>query len=133
MEFLDEKTYVDQAEQVIKKLADQSKDRNGNAHMLSTSKIRGILSMAADIYDSVQQNNTSELGLEYVSRIEYLRVRMVYEIGRDTTYKVKDFIVSAKLLEYLKMIDGSKVNYILFYHYLEALVAFHRYYGGRDN
>ena len=132
MEFLDEKTYVDQAEQVIKKLAEQSKDRNG-FNMLSTSKIRGILSMAADIYDSVQQNNANELGLEFVSRIEYLRVRMVYEIGRDTTNKVKNFIVSARLLEYLKMIDGSKVNYILFYHYLEALVAFHRYYGGKEN
>ena len=31
-----------------------------------------------------------------------------------------------------KEIKGSRANYILFNHYLEALVAYHRYYGGKD-
>ena len=35
-------------------------------------------------------------------------------------------------LDILKEIKQSKKNYLLFSRYMEALIAFHRYYGGRD-
>ena len=131
-EFLNEKTYVDQAEAVLDKLTAKF-EKNGKwitPQIVTTSKIRNILSMAADIYDKVLQNKEEQLNDEIVSRIEYLRVRMIYECGREP--KVKDFVNAANLLDYIKMIGSDKKKYILFYHYLEALVAFHKYKGGKD-
>lgn len=132
-EFLSEKTYVDQAEAVLDKLT-QKIERNGKwimPQIVTTSKIRNILSMAADIYDTVLQNRDDKLSDDIISRIEYLRVRMIYECGREP--KVKDFINGARLLDYIKMIGDEKKRYVLFYHYLEALVAFHKFKGGKDN
>ena len=60
-----------------------------------------------------------------------LRVRMVYDAGRERD--VKDFVEQAKLLEYLKGVGDSREEMIRFAHYMEALVAYHRYLGGRDN
>ena len=132
-DFLNEKTYVDQAETVLDKLT-QKIEKNGKwitPQIVTTSKIRNILSMAADIYDTVLQNREDKLSDEIISRIEYLRVRMVYECGREP--KVKDFVREAQLLEYIRMIGDDKKRYVLFYHYLEALVAFHKYKGGKEN
>lgn len=131
-EFLNEKTYVDQASAVLDKLTAEF-EKNGRRikpQIVTTSKIRNILSMAADIYDKVLQNTEDQLSDEIASRIEYLRVRMIYECGREP--KVNDFVKAAQLLDYVKMIGNDKKKYILFYHYLEALVAFHRYKGGKD-
>lgn len=133
MEFLNETTYVDQAGEILEAMTRKYIDRNGKEKtptIVSTSKIRNILSMAADIYDNVLQNPSKELNESLAARVEYLRVRMVYESGREP--KVKDFISKTHLLEYVQMIKGDKQRYILFYRYLEALVAFHRYYGGKD-
>lgn len=131
-EFLKEKTYVDQAESVLDKLT-QKFEKNGKwitPQIVTTSKIRNILSMAADIYDNVLQNKDDYLSEEIVSRIEYLRVRIIYECGREP--KVKEFVNAADLLDYIKMIGNDKKKYVLFYHYLEALVAFHKFKGGKD-
>ena len=131
-EFLNEKTYVDQAESVLDKLT-QKFEKNGKwitPQIVTTSKIRNILSMAADIYDHVLQNKDDYLSEEIVSRIEYLRVRIIYECGREP--KVKEFVNAADLLYYIKMIGNDKKKYVLFYHYLEALVAFHKFKGGKD-
>lgn len=65
------------------------------------------------------------------SKLMRLRVRMVYDAGRERD--VKDFVEQAKLLEYLKGVGDSREAMIQFAHYVEALVAYHRYLGGRDN
>ena len=133
MEFLSEATYVDKANAVLDALKADCTDERGfrKDKLVSTSKIRNILSMAADIYDNVMQNNSNTLSNDIVSRIEYLRVRMIYESGRED--KVKKFISKANLIEYAKMIGNDKKKYILFYRYMEALIAFHKYIGGNDN
>lgn len=133
MEFLKETTYVDEAEKTLAELT-KPFEKNGRMikpQIVSTSKIRNILSMAADIYDNVMQNSSDTLSDDIVSRIEYLRVRMIYECGREDS--VKRFINASRLLEYVKMIGNDKKKYILFYHYLEALIAFHKYNGGKDS
>ncbi len=136
MEFLNEATYVDQAEKVIQALK-APKTINGREikpQLVTTSKIRNILSMAADIYDNALQSSSNELGADITSRIEYLRVRVVYECGRDTDRDkpVQAFVKESRILDYIKMIGSDKKKYILFYRYLEALVAFHKFYGGKD-
>lgn len=123
--------YVDTAENVIKKLS-QKKDKKGKlVPMVTTSKIRNILAMTADIYNEVVCSDEKVLNEEICEKIEYLRVRFIYESGREP--KVKDLVLEAGILEILQEIGNDKKKFILFNRYMEALVAFHKYYGGKDN
>ncbi len=117
-----EENYVEEAEKVIKEV---------EAKSFTTTKLRNLLSLSSDIYNMVIHQNGDKLTEEIKSKIEYLRVRFIYEAGRDEK-GVKKLVENANLLGVLKNIKGSKKNYILFNRYLEALVAFHRYNGGKD-
>ncbi|MCX4346499.1 MAG: type III-A CRISPR-associated protein Csm2 [Lachnospiraceae bacterium] len=117
-----EENYVEEAEKVIKEV---------EAKSFTTTKLRNLLSLSSDIYNMVIHQNGDKLTEEIKSKIEYLRVRFIYEAGRDEN-GIKRLVENANLLGVLKNIKGSKKNYILFNRYLEALVAFHRYNGGKD-
>lgn len=126
---LTSENYVDEAERVIKILIE--KDRNEKDDMkLTTSKIRGILSLVTELYNDIIHEPSNKLGEEYVERIQYLRLRIAYEAGRDDV--VKNFIKESKLLGYVKNIKNSKRNFLLFAKYVEALVAYHRFYIRED-
>ena len=99
--------------------------------MVTTSKIRNLLAMTSDIYNEIMNQNQKELSEEICAKIEYLRVRFIYESGRET--KVKDLVMEADILDILKNIGKDRDKFILFNRYMEALVAFHKYYGGKDN
>ena len=125
---LTSENYVDEAERVIKTLIE--KDRSGrDVIRLTTSKIRGILSLVTELYNDII-HPSNKLGEEYVERIQYLRLRIAYEAGRDK--QVAEFVRKSNLLGYVKQIKDSKKLFLLFTKYVEALVAYHKYYGGRD-
>ena len=86
--------------------------------------------MTADIYNQILIYPSEKLADELVGRIEYLRVRVMYECGREP--KVKEFVKKAEIIDILKEINTSKKNYLLFSRYMEALIAFHKYYGGKE-
>ena len=125
---LKEDGYVDMAENVICRL-ETNKDKWGKTKWITTSKIRNLLAMSADIYNEILGMD-ERLTEDVNSRIDYLRVRFIYESGREPL--VKNFVKEAKLIEALKQIKGSRKEFILFNRYLESLVAFHRYYGGEE-
>lgn len=130
---IDQDNYVDEAEKVIKTLKSRKNPRNGkDIPMVTTSKIRNLLAMTSDIYNETLSVSEPKLPERLCSRIEYLRVRFIYEAGKDQDGKVKDFVETAKILDILKEIKGEKENFLLFAHYMEALVAFHKFYGGKD-
>ena len=121
--------YVDEAENVIKSI--QVKKRNGDFMIsLTTSKIRNILSMVSEIYNEVIHELGEKLSEKSQSRIQYLRLRIVYEAGRDKD--VRNFVDKAKLLIKIKSIGADKEKFLRFCNYMEALVAYHRYYGGKE-
>lgn len=127
MKIINEGNYSDVAQNVIKTLSQPNK--YGRINIISTSQLRNILAISADIYNQVvplEKDLTDEIN----SRIEYLRVRCFYEAGRERL--VKDFMRKSQIPEILREINGEKKNFILFNHYLEALVAFRKYYGGKD-
>ena len=133
MKIIDQGNYVDEAEKVIKTLKCRKNSKNGREiPMVTTSKIRNLLAMTSDIYNEVLNVSGAELPERLCSRIEYLRVRFIYECGKDQEGKVKDFVETAKILDILKEIRGKKENFLLFARYMEALVAFHKFYGGKD-
>ena len=124
---IDELNYVDAANNVI--LALKNYDKFGKL-TLTTSKIRNLLSMTSALYTDSQQQREDKLSTEMQSRVQYLRMRVAYEAGRDQT--VKSFVVKAELLEQLSAIRDDRKKLLLFCRYMEALVAYHRFHGGQD-
>ena len=128
---INEENYVAKAESVILKLSKQVDKQGKVVAMVTNSKIRNLLSMSADIYNQVLDCKEDKLPQELNGRIEYLRVRYIYEAGREP--RVKDLVIQGELLEIMKEIQGSKKNYILYNHYMEALVAFKRFWNKNDD
>ena len=126
---LENDTYVKKAEDVMKHLS-RNTDRRGNVKMVTTSQIRNLLAMTADIYNEIRIMHEEKLNDEIRSRLNYLKVRFVYEAGRNND--VKDFVARAEILECLDEIQGLRSRYLLFSRYMEALVAYHKLYGGKD-
>lgn len=113
--------YVDQAERIMRSLME-------NGKTVSNSKIRKLLSLVSEIYNEENRSTEKELQEKNVVKINLMRVRVAYECGRDNA--VKDFVAKTNLLEYLKGISRDRADLIRFAHYMEALVAYHRYLGG---
>lgn len=115
--------YVDEAERIMRSLMSQPKK-------VTTSKIRNLLSLVTDIYNEENIRTEEKLLPESIVKLNLMRVRVAYECGRDDT--VKSFVAQTNLLEYLKGISTDRADLIRFAHYMEALVAFHRYFGGKE-
>ena len=120
---------LDKVENTIKELKTKKNQRGKPIGLLTVSQIRNLLAMSADILNEVLEYPEENLSEELLDRVSYLTVRLYYEAGRDE--KVKSFIETAKLLPFLKGIKTRK-QYIQYYQYMEALVAFHKYHGGKD-
>lgn len=118
--------YVDQAENVIARLVRNKK----NKLVLTTSKIRNILTTSATIYDKVRRKQGSLTEVEKAD-IQNLRMKLVYEYGRNEA-GVQDFIDKSQLIEEIKKIGDNREKLIIYCKYIEALVAYHRYFGGQD-
>lgn len=119
-----ETDYSKTAEKVIKTLI----EKYGERKILTTSKIRNILAMTADIYNDV--NDPSEMKGGILSeniqvRIRYLKIRIIYESGREND--VKNFVKESCIVDIINSIGDKKANYIRFSRYMEALVAYRKY------
>jgi len=124
---LTEENYVGIAEQAIKELCSEKDQKGRLVGPVTTSKIRNLLAMTSDIYNDVVNSQSDKLNAEIIGRINYMKIRFIYEAGREP--KVKKLVDKAKILEQIK---GSRDQYILFSRYMEALVAYRKFYGGRD-
>ena len=126
MEKLTQTNYVDLAEQVISEKIERTK--RGDIK-LTTSKIRNLLSLVNNLYNETSSSNSDELDDDIKAQIQYVRLRFVYEAGREKD--VKDFVEKANILNHIKKIE-TRDDLILFCRYMEALVAYHRFCGGKD-
>ncbi|WP_300276478.1 type III-A CRISPR-associated protein Csm2 [Peptacetobacter sp.] len=135
MKYITKLNYVDEAEKVIKSLVETNK-RGDKEIKLTTSKIRNILMMVTELYNSALRNRDDILDENIVSRVKYMKMRLVYEIGRDIADNgksgVEKFAKNGHLLEIIDSIGNKRESLILFCNYMEALVAYHKYYGGKE-
>ena len=123
--------YVDAAEQVILKIGQPDYRQEGKYRFqITTTKLRNILSLVSDIYNIENRRTGEKISDVSNSKLQMLRIRVLYEAGRDK--KVERFVEKSCLLQYIKGIDSNRENMLRFAHYMESLVAYHRYYGG-DN
>ena len=116
--------YVSAAEKVIENLKGiiylDKNDKKG----LTTSKLRNLYSSYCDLYNEIRRQ-AGPLTPAQMDAITVARIRIIYESGRDKD--VLSFTKEAHLNEYLLWIGDSTENFIKFYHYFEALVAYHRF------
>ena len=127
---LTEENYVEIAEKAILKLCDKKAKNGKPIQPVTTSKIRNLLAMTADIYNEVVNSKSEKLSADINGQISYMKIRFVYEAGREA--RVKDLVEEADLLAHLDEIKGSRAQYILFSRYMEALVAYRKFYLERD-
>lgn len=113
--------YVDFAEKLMAK----------QYRTITTSKLRNILSLLMDVYNTEHLRSEQELLEESAVKLQMARIRIAYECGRD--YNTKVFVEAAHLLPWLKAVGKSREEAIRYIHYLEALVAYHRFNGGKEN
>lgn len=154
--FLDKQTYVDVACKVIESLETKeirvgkgNEKKSITIPALTTTQIRKLLSQLNEIYSFVvtmSNGDSTKTGVntgenrvtDLVEKMQYFKMRCIYEAGRDNDNVVKDFIIKAKIIEYIESMCADKQyksireKFILFFRYMEALVAYHRFKGGKD-
>lgn len=102
---------------------------------LTTSQIRKFLSAVNVINNRVlaykaQNYQSAALSVELTNEIKYLKVKLAYQAGREKN--VKDFLAKAKLFDKIDEIGNSLKRYEEFAKYIEAIVAYHKFAGGKD-
>lgn len=131
--------YVAEAEAVIKQLSRKS---NGEI-ALNTSQLRKILSAITDVKNKVvvevakSQDKVKIISPELQMEIRFLKTLFRYQAGREieennkkhsTLNAVDEFIEKAKLIPRLDAIGENIDKFNEYCKYIEALVAFHKYY-----
>lgn len=127
---------VDKAELAIKSIGKQDKNNPNKLFIkLKTNQIRKILTAVnilknkVDIY-KIANPQAKKLDEELQMEIEFLRVSISYQAGRENL--VREFVEKADLLNMVKNINGDIKAFENFCRYIEALVAFHKFYGGQE-
>ena len=115
-----------QAEAVIKRLIDE----NGKNKILTTSKIRKLLAMISEMYTKAKRLKSNTLNSDLLTKLQYFKMHTVYEAGRESS--VKKFVEEAQITNQIDKIKTDREKLILFCHYMEALVAYRKFLGGRD-
>ncbi len=125
---------VDEAEKVIKSL---NTDRWGKPG-LKTAKIRKFLAAVNSIRNEVMvmkgSHKDTALSPDIALEIKMLKANILYQAGRDTDRDkfVKDFVEKSHLVDKINAVGTDYKKFDLLCKYIEALVAFHKYYGGAD-
>lgn len=127
---LTEENYVKQAEKAMLTLCNKTDRRGKPVKTVTTSKIRNLLTMTADIYNEVVNQPGETLSAEIKGQINYMKIHFIYSAGREP--KVKELLEEADILTHIDEIGDSRMQYILFSRYMEALVAYRKFHGGKD-
>lgn len=122
--------YADVAEEVMEKESKRDRnDRDGffNGYdSLTTTSLRSIYSMIMNISTEIE-------GVEEFERrkgdLQYLKVRMAYEAGRKGS--VKKFLKATGLDDAISSV-ATYDQFLLFCRYAESLVAYFKFYGGKE-
>lgn len=124
---LDETNYASFAEKIFRNAKNNvQENRNRWFGKLTTTKLRSIYGLIMNVYTKINEPSDFE---KYQSDIQYLKVKMAYESGRDQT--VKQFIDSTYLMDAVSRIKTYE-QFLLYCRYAESLVAYFKFYGGKD-
>ena len=102
---------------------------------VTTTQIRKFLAAVSSISNKVNiyklhNYNAEVVPQDLADEISYLKILLIYQAGREKA--VKEFAEQTALAEWINYIGNSIEKYEKFAKYVEALVAYHKYYGGKD-
>lgn len=127
---------IQEAEQVVRSL---SADNYGNIYLTKT-QIRKLLSAVNAINNKLMvhlsqrsdaEGKSNELPQELTAEIRYLEVKLLYQAGRGDK-NVREFVDKAKMRERITKAAKGVSEYKEFAQFMEAVVAFHKFHGGKD-
>lgn len=129
---------VQKAEQVIKDLINP-----GNT-LISSSQLRKIFSAVNNLKSKIvveqikHKSNDQKISEDLQKEIQFLKAMFMYQAGRNSEQNknkkpVYNFIKRAELIERIENIGDSLKEFNNFHKYLEALVAFHKYYSNTED
>lgn len=122
---------AEEAEQVILGLIAAG---NGKLY-LKTNQIRKFLAAVNTLTNKVevyraQNGGAKELSPALGEQVKYLKVKFAYQAGRERT--VRELGEKGKIQERIDGIGLSVERYERFARFIEALVAYHKFHGGKD-
>lgn len=122
---LTEGTYADYAKKLMEIEANR-KDRKGLFGGLTTTKLRGMYAQIVNLYTKIDSQEAFE---KSQGDVQYLKVKFAYEAGR--AREVKTFLEKTNLMDMLDQVK-SYDGFLLYCRYAESLVAFFKFYGGKE-
>ena len=116
--------------EVGKKLVAQLKS-DGLLRDFTTSQLRKVLSSANVVKNKIdRENQDSDMLISVLQEeIQYLRLRLVYQMGRDVKVKTCLSAKGVDLPTVIQNIGNSKARFNNFYRLLESIVAYRKFEG----
>lgn len=101
---------------------------------LTMTKLRKFYGLIMNIYTRI---NTPADFEKHKSDLQYLKVRMAYEAGREKSEAgrekpVKEFLEKTCLMSAIDYI-ATYEQFVLYCRYAESLVAYFKFYGGKES
>ena len=129
---------VKRAEEVIENLVKGKRGENTDK-LISSSQLRKIFSVVNNLKSKIvveqikNKSNDQKISEELQREVQFLKPMLRYQAGRNFEKNkdnnlVHEFIEEAQLIDRIDKIGDSLQEFNNFYKYLEALVAFHKYY-----
>ncbi len=117
---------VDLAQEVMK----------NSFRLVTTSQIRRFLTAVNTVSGKVEQyqnetGKSEKLSPDLAAQVKFLKVKLAYQVGRGGG-RIKKFVEETDLMVAIGSIGSDAKKYEEFARYVEALVAFHKFYGGKD-
>ncbi len=95
--------------------------------LITASQIRKFLS-GVNLLQNKMNSENDTLSSETADEIKYLKVKLAYQAGREKKTKV----LYDSLAPMIDEIGNSRKKFLEFSKYVEAIVAYHKFYGGKD-
>lgn len=114
------------------------KEDGGGKIKVKTTQLRKLLTAVTaikneiDVYKSdkmlAEKKLPEKMDENLASKVAFLKVKAAYQAGRNND--VKDFIVKTDIITQIGFIGNDMKKFECFASYIEALVAYHKFYGG---
>ena len=108
----------------------------GGTNGLTTNQIRKFLTAVTTLTNKItlyrhQQEQTRELSEDLAKEVRFLKVKLAYQVARGNK-GVKRFAEDTQLKEYIDTVGTDLKEYMAFAQFIEALVAYHKFYGEKE-
>ena len=108
----------------------------GGTNGLTTNQIRKFLTAVNTLTNKItlyrhQQEQTRELSEDLAKEVRFLKVKLAYQVARGNK-GVKRFAEDTRLKEYIDTVGSDLKEYMAFAQFIEALVAYHKFYGEKE-